>query len=125
MGQQPELDSLEERPPAWIGGSSLAGIWRLELLGFREAEREEAVNRLGKKDEGHLASVCGGREMDLARACHGEKNLARNCRGKARIWREEEALHGEILGREARGSSRSVWPEKTRGLAAHTSIARL
>jgi hypothetical protein len=40
------VDSLEERPPAWIGGSSLAGIWRLELLGFGEAEREEAVDRL-------------------------------------------------------------------------------
>jgi hypothetical protein len=67
MGQQPELDSLEERPPAWIGGSSLAGIWRLELLGFREAEREEAVNRLrgssGKEGRGAFG-ICVWRQGD-------------------------------------------------------------
>jgi hypothetical protein len=50
--------------------------------------------------------------MDLARARHGEKDLACNCRGKVGIWREEEALHTKYWGGRREGAADLFGPRK-------------
>lgn len=107
MEQHPELDLLEERPPAWIGDSSLARIWRSGLLGFER--REETVNRLrwflGKR-KGAFGMRAPWREGFGARLSREGRDLARPRAGKMHSTEkiEEGGAGSSVLRRK-----RVVW----------------